>query len=377
MAIPEWIGITNKTIRNYMKGFEPNLIRRMKLFALLNDLGLIEYNCDGVGYDWPVEFQRSTVSGNRANTSIAFPNVNRFQRGFLEPRGLIATESMSELEKQMNKGKPALIKYVDKIVSLLTKDIERQFGIDPYVVDGNATGYTQRIHGFPSFLKQNGQTLTINTVTPEAYSAADIVMVPSATYADLTTGLGDYGGSWTGAWPIGGNGDDVFDFNSPLIINANSTAFAGTSANFAQQGKDAMRFMIMGLQKDASGRGGLTHFFLDREWMREFKSFNDSMQRIAVTSDLQLRSLGFKDVIEFDGVEVTGDFGVPTNVAYAINMNQLVFRSWLPSLVGTEGPVKDLQTQSYRFLVRILGNLYPESSVKYFGKIGVYSGTSD
>src|SRR6185312_4889777 len=119
--------------------------------------------------------------------------------------------------------------------------------------------------GLPSFLGDSGNSLTINTGTPRSKNAADIVVVPGDNYAGLTTGLGDYGGSWNGAWPNSGDGDDAYDFNSPALINYTSTAFGGAGNVWSTNATAALRYIITALEKDSSKRGVLDVIFLDRD----------------------------------------------------------------------------------------------------------------
>ncbi len=368
----EWSRALATTIRDYVKGYEPNLMRNQKLLALLEKKGRIEFNMSGTSREWKVQYDRAVISGNLGNTALSFEPTNRFQIANLDYRGMACTDSLSKRDFLMNRGKEAIIKYYDKMIKLLMEDMERKMGTEPWNRDGNATGSTELIHGLPSFLAASANSLTIDTVTPRSTNQADIVQVPGDTYAGLTTGLGDYGGSWTGAWPNSGDGDDAYDFNSPVLINYNSTAFGGAGNVWATNATNAMRYIITALQKDSSKRGELDAIFLDRDLYRKFKNQNDQYQKIEISSDQSLRALGFKDVINLDGVEVTSDFGMPAGIGYALNVDQLVLGSMQDRLFSTEGPTYDMQTRAYRTVVDFLGNLFVESSCKYFGKLAAY-----
>lgn len=368
----EWSRLANTTLRKYQKEAEPTLMRNLPLTALLESEGRIEKNVSGDGYDWPVEFQRAQVQGNSGNTALEFNAVDRYVRAWMDYRGYVATDSLKKREFLKNRSPEALIKYYDKMGPKLFEDMERQFAVEQYV-DGNASGNSERMHGVETMFGTSGETIDISTGVIGAYDAADPVIAPDDNYAGIDTDPGAYGGSWTdGVWPLSGGANaaqDTYDFFSPVMVNVQSTYFAGTTNEWASNSYEAIRFILTCLQKDASAKGIADLVKLDRNWYRQLKTKLSSLEKIEVTSsNNKLRQLGFRDTIEIDGASVTGVFGIPQNTGYVYNTNHVRLVSMQKKLFEIEGPVWDMQTRTFRTVVDFLGNMIFDSP-KFFGKL--------
>jgi hypothetical protein len=179
-----WVRVANTTIANYIRQEEINVLRARKLLAMLQSRGRVTMNHSGTEMDWKVRYRQSPMSGYADGDMLSFPRQNRHKTAKLPWRGYTATDSISKMEIEQNKGAEAIIKLIDNLAKFLMSDMSEQFGQQLYV-DGNASGYTKGIHGLESFFGLTG--------TP---AADGYVGVPSDTYAELNTGLGYYGGSW-------------------------------------------------------------------------------------------------------------------------------------------------------------------------------------
>lgn len=368
--MPEWSRVTATTLRRYAKEAEPTLVRNLPVLAMLESDGRIEKNVSGDGYDWAVEKERALAQGNSGNTPLDFQAVDRYIRAFLDYRGYAVTDSMKKREFLKNRSPEALIKYYDKMGPKLMEDMERIISTELWV-DGNAAGNSERIHGLESIFGTDGQTLDPTSGAAEAYDAADYVYNPDDSYAGLDTDLGAAGGSWDGSWPEvgGGNGNsDTYDFFSPILINYKSTAFAGTTATWRDQGYSAIQFAVSATQKDSSAKGLANLAILDRRMFRELKQELRARERYVIESSSQLKALGFRDNIEIDGCAVMGMFGMTSNVGYVLNTNHMRLVSMQKRLFEIEGPIWDQQTRCYRVVVDFLGNLIIDSP-KFFAKL--------
>lgn len=377
MTTPEWSRQTNDTLKDFIRGSVPALMRSQKWLALTEKLGRVMYNQSANSRNWKVDYNRAAVEGNLGNTAIDFESVDRFQMADLGFRGFLAKDQMSKREKVANKGREAIINYFKEMGPRLIKDLKRSLGVIPWTIDGNAAANVELPHGFPSFLGSAGNSVTITSTSNSAlrsYNQADPTVAPSDSYADLNTDLGSYTGSWTGAWPNSGSGDDSFDFWSPILVNYQSTFFGSTNT-WASQCTDAMRFLITAAGKDSSADGTLDLIELDRELFRQFKTKNDQYSKIEITPNTPLRAMGFLDTILLDGVEVTSDFGIPSNIGYGLNIKQTSLRSWQEELFDLEGPTWNQQARTWRTVADFLGNIFVETP-KYFGQLKNYHDTS-
>lgn len=344
------------TLAKHITELEEAMSRNYAMGALLEAAGRNMFNQGGEGFDWPIQYRFNNVEGNDGTTERNFAPRNLFKQGNLEYRGYQTTDSMYHKEFLANRGAEGIVKIYDNMVARLTGSIENHLGTQ-YYIDGNLAGNEQSWHGFESMFGLNG-TLNIGAGTQRAANAADKVGYPSDTYAGLSTILGNYGGDNEDGvyWP-NGIADSEFDFWSPIVVNATSTAFGGSANTFAAQGNEAMRYGIINSQRNSSKTGQITNIFLSRDYYMDLLNLLSAKEEVQVTGENSLRAFGFKNVLVFDGMEVTWEAGVPTSTGYAMNYNQVSLRSMDDSLLRSEGPVYEIADQSYRAVVSTLSNL--------------------
>ena len=98
-----------------------------------------------------------------------------------------------------------------------------------------------------------------------------------------------------------------------------------------------------------------------------FRSAYEDKQRFVVSKENGLKSLGFTTV-EFDGVEVGTEYGVPANTAYGLAVGNCELLNMESQMYNSEGPFYDEISSSYRYVVSTLGNLKfksPRSFIKW------------
>jgi len=362
------------TLAHHIREVEQAFLRNYQIGAILESNGRINYNNTGEGFDWPVQFRIHNVEGNTGQTVRNFARRNLWKTAYLEFRGYQATDSMYYREFLSNRGPEGIVKVYDQFTERLTQSIKQALGSE-YYVDGEATGYEQSWHGLETIFKTDSsgteQTLTSTETSPTARSAnaADIVGYPQGTYAGLSMELGNYGGENESGevWPDG-LADPEFDFWSPLVVNytTSHSDLGGTANTWAGQCTDAMRYAIINSQRNVSMEGQITNILLARDLYRTFLEAIDDKERIVVSSETGLRALGFKNVVNFDGVEVSWEVAVPTSVGYGINYNQMELKSMDSQLLRTEGPEYDIDSQSFNAVVSTLSNLCFRSPRNFF-----------
>lgn len=347
----EWARVANTTIHDFIREEEMNIIRDRKVLAMLQDRGRITFNHGGDLMDWKVRYKRAPMRVFRESDVLTFSRVNRWKTAQLDWRGYAATDSITKFEKLKNKGVEAIIKVYDQMAKNLMLDIEEYFADELYV-DGTLASNAGRIFGFESFLGYSGT------------QANGFVGSPNDSYAGLSTNLGTYGGTWTlnGAnvnWPDG-KGDPEYDFWSPLIVDYTNTSWQAATKTWANTCTEAVRYAIIKSQKNKSKKGMLDMVLLERELLRLFKQAEDSKERIVVERGDKpggLTALGFKDTINYEGVDLTTEFGVTSGVGYGLNIENLELRSLQGQLFVAELPDFDIATQSDRFSIDFFGNM--------------------
>lgn len=344
-------------------------MKNFQIGALLESNGRITYNHGGRGFIWQVRYKKHPLEGNTGETPRNFVRQNLWKNAALPYRGYQATDSISEKELMENRGEAALIKLSDQFVARIEDSVKQGVQTEFYI-DGNATGNEEMWHGFESMFGFT-QTVTAGTAgaTARAANAADFVAYPSDTYAELSTILGNYGGDGDPSltWPEGVNSPE-FDFWSPLIVNYTCSGFGGSADTWEAQGDEAMRFGIIHGQRNTNTNGQITNIVLDRTLYFQLLNLMDGKERIIVSSDNELRALGFKNTIVFDGVTVSWETGIPaagtgvsgasgTLIGYGFNYSNIELRCMYDSMFKSEGPIYDEHTNRYNAVVSTLSNL--------------------
>ena len=360
------------TLAKHIRDVEESMLRNYQLGALLESAGRVNFNNAGEGFDWPVQYRLHSVEGNTGETQRNFTRRNLWKTANLEYRGYQVTDSMYYREFRSNRGEEGVVKVFEKFVDRLETSITQGLGGE-YSVDGAASGNEQSWHGLETMFGATETThiSTTPTVSRGSANAADAVGFPAATYAGLTTGLGDYGGEneSTVVWPKGIAASE-YDFWTPLIVNYTCTTDAelgpATGDTWVTQGDEAMRYAIINAQRNSSKNGQITNIMLARDLYMGLLNLIDDKERIAITSEHSLRALGFKNVLNFDGIEVSWEAAVPTGVGYGLNYDNIELKSMDSSLLRSEGPEYDIHSQSFNAVVSTLSNLKFSSPRNFF-----------
>lgn len=356
----EWSRIVNTTIHKYIREVEVNILRNRKVLAMLQSKGRISFNHSGDLMDWKVRYKRAPMQGFTDSDTLTFSRKDRWKTAQLEWRGYAATDSQTKLEQLKNKNTEAIVKVYSEIASNLMEDMEDQFGDELYV-DGNASGNSRRIHGLESFFGNGGA------------AAAGYIASPSDTYAGLSTALGNYGGNWSTVssnvnWPSG-TGDAHYDFWSPLIVDYTDTAWTPATKTWPNTCLEALRYGIIKGKKNKSKKNMLDMILLDDELYRQFVGALATNERLLVQRAEKkegLYSLGFTDVTNYDGVDISFEYGVPTGLGYGWSMANMELCSLQGQLFVPTGPDYEIASQSYRFSIDFFGNC--RHNPRYFVK---------
>ena len=358
----DWARSIATTIVNHLKEEEVASLRKFKVFAALEGSGNIRTNMSGRGFDWEIQYRNHTPSGNNGETPRSFARQNLWKNAELEYRGAQVTDAIYKKEMLENRSASALVNVAGKMASRLLTSME-QYLAKEWVVDGYAAGNELRFHGLESFLGFNG-TINVATGATRTANAADPFAAPSDTYAGLSTVLGAYGGSQkSGVWP-NGEADPEYDFYSPVICNYTSNYFGGTtwSANCTK----ALREALHQTRRNDTKQDQVDMCLMDRRMYIDFLNKLDEKERVVVSRTNGLRSYGFTDVFEFDGVECSSENSIPAGVAYGLAIGNMELLCMEGQLYNSEGPFYDEITQQYRYVVSTLGNLKFKSPRNFF-----------
>jgi hypothetical protein len=346
-----WSRIVNSTIRNYIKEREINILRNRKLTALLKSKGRISFNWSGIGMDWKVKYKRVKLTPFADGDTLEFSRKDRYKTAFLDWRGYSTTDSMTKGEYLQNRSTEAIIKLYDDISKDLIDDMEDAFG-EEFYTNGYDPANSKRMHGIESFLSANAV-------------AGNGAGAPTATYAGISCVPGFYGGTWNPgslpAWP-NGRGDAQFDFWSPIVVDYGDSLFPGGASpnnTWANNSVEAISFGIVKAKKSKSQKGMLDVIMCDDEMFRSYKALYRTKERIVVERQADkspLIALGFSDIINQDGVDITWEYGITPATGYGFNVDMMELRSQQAQVFVPEGPDLDIATKSWRFSVDFYGN---------------------
>jgi hypothetical protein len=357
----EWARIANTTIHKYVRDVEDNIQRNRKLPAMLKSKGMITYNHSGDLINWRIKYKRAPMRVFRESDTLTFARINRWKQAELDWRGYAATDSVGKLEKLKNRGVEAIIKFYSEMAENLLEDITENFAEELWI-DGNLAANAGKIHGLESIFSVSGG------------HANGFIGIPNDTYAGLSTALGNYGGSWSlnGAnaeWPYG-SGDPEYEFWSPLVVDYTDTAWDASTKTWPNTCLEALRFGIHGMMKNKSAKAMVDAILLERTLYRQFLNKLQTEEQVNVSRGENkdgLYALGFRDVVNFDGVDVTAEYSVPSTVGYGIAPRCMELMSMQDKLFVPMLPDFDIASQNERMGIDFYGNL--RLNPKYLWKL--------
>ena len=361
----DWARTIGTTLVTHLKEEEQTTFRKFKVFAALEADGKVAMNQGGRGFDWQVRYKNQPVASNNGESPRVFARHNLWQRATLPYRGYTVTDQISKREMLENRGAQALVDVAGKMASRLQESMEQHLSREIYI-DGNAAGNENRWHGLESIFgvantkdtvrRDNGQRRT------GGGSNEDIFFWPSDEYAGLRTDLGYLSGGQleTGAWPYVAVDPD-YDYYSPLVCNYTSTYFGGQSNTWQLQCIEALREGINHAKRNDTRENQIDMILMDRGLYIQFLNRLDSRERAIVSKSNGLRSYGFGDVVELDGIEVSTEYAVPRGVAYGLSIGNMEMKCMESQLMIAEGPFYNEELQSHRYAVSVLANIKMKS----------------
>lgn len=356
----DWARTIATTLVTHLKEEEQATFRKFKVFAAIEASGNVSMNNGGRGFDWQVRWRNQPVSANNGETPRVFARHNLWQRAYLPYRGYVVTDQITKREMLENRGAQALIDVAGKMASRLQESMQEHLSVEIYT-DGNAAGNENRFHGLESIFQTDG-TVNVSTGAKRTANAADPFAWPKDEYAGLSTELGAVAGSLraTGSWPYV-SADPEYDYYSPIICNYTSTYFGGASATWQAQCLEAIREAVNYAKRNDTRENQIDMILLDRKLYVQLLNRLDSRERAIVTKTNGLRSYGFGDVVEIDGIECSTEYAIPAGVGYGLSIGNMELKCMEGQLMTAEGPFYNEELQSHRFCVSTLANIKMKS----------------
>jgi hypothetical protein len=373
----DWARTIGTTLVTHLKEEEQTTFRKFKVFAALEANGKVAMNQGGRGFDWQVRYKNQPVTSNNGESPRVFARHNLWQRATLPYRGYTVTDQVTKREMLENRGAQALIDVAGKMASRLQESMQEHLSKEIYI-DGNKAGNENRWHGLESIFgvaETGGNKDTVNSTDGTRRTggnAADPFFWPSDEYAGLRTDLGYVAGSQleAGAWP-NVPVDPEYDYYSPIVCAYNSTYFGGATATWKDQCIEAIREAVNHAKRNDTRENQIDMILLDRKLYIQMLNRLDSRERAIVSRSNGLRSYGFGDVVEIDGIEVSTEYAVPPGVGYGLSLGNMELKCMENQLMVAEGPYYNEELQSHRYAVSVLANIKmksPRNFVKWMAR---------
>lgn len=338
---------TSTTTNKFIRKATDAVMRQFKYLSMLKAKGRISLNTSGENVQIPILYREQTIQDFGIGDTVNFQKNNVYKNIKVDQRAYIVSDMIHKGDKLKNDGSEAIIKLWSGKVTQLMKVIQNQFCPLLINTDGFAAGNSKQICGLASATGCTGSAGTSSRI-----------LSPSDTYFSQSTALGAVASTWTGTWPDG-TGPTHYDWYSPTIVDVTSTAWQATTKTWPNTCLEALSWGILYGGKNGSNYDiGL----LSRDYLHGVKEAYRTYQRVNITrpgSESLLVRMGFSDVINHDGVDLTTEYGVKASRAYILDSSKVSLYSWQPQLFASEQDF-DLDNVADRVLVDCYANQFAE-----------------
>ena len=367
-----WSGIVSAAAPEFVKGSLDKTLRKRLWMGLLNNRQLINTGVDGsYAREYNVDWREPPVTGFGHGGTATYAARDYLKRAKMDWRGYLITDSMHLMEYEMLKNSSHnLVNRWNRIIPKMTTKMQNHFGEEMYV-DGSASGNELRFEGLETLCASGGTVV-----------AADLIAEPDDTYHDLETDL-NRSGNWTSAlgtkpnaalgydWPEG-KGDSEFDYNSPMLVRTNSTSWGTGTADWATQAIPIVRRTAQWMRQSAGLEGDMLLLMIAGSMMTEFKALFDGRLNINVPHK-EVQDLGFSDVLNFEGVQIQSEWGVPVSTGFMVAIDNMKLDFITDEMIVTKGPTFDDKSMSWDFGTYTFGNF--TFSAKHVAKLYPFATT--
>lgn len=354
--------ILNTTTADYTRKIIENIFTNQPFLAMLKSKKKVFRQPGGDSIMKIIRYKRSPLQTMSDMPSISFTRINKYVNAQQKPRGYWCGEMISFWERMLNQGTAAYVKLYDEMMRQAVDDFAFNFPKEIWK-DGDAAG-NDGIHGIPSYMSISG----FNANDPR-------IGVPNDTYATLSTALG-VKGTWTSGvtWPAG-SGQPGYHYWSPLVLDYLATGWTGATGTF----ESTCLRMFTFAQIVQRGRGKkVDSWMLTPEAYYLAKNKVESKENIYTQrsqSSTPLIKLGFGNVFNYEGADVTYDSDVPvlepnsgvTNAGYGLDFDTIELRHWTPQLLYTFPVDLSLETLTHRYLGASICNMFNDPT----GTVGI------
>lgn len=352
--MPEWIGIVQTTTSQFLKGAENNTLRKRILLAMAKKRGRVTTGGYGKNLVWDVMFDQPPAGARSSGSQVNFTASDCYRQMELDWKEYFSTDFMSEKDTLMNSGTAAIVNRYTQIMPNMVTRLDELLNSELYV-DGYAAGNELKLNGFDSF---TGVGTTI---------AADLIAQPSDNYGGRSTVLGSEGGSWSTElstkpnnavatdWPEG-TGSVSYDYITPKLVNWSSSSWGTSAQTWLANCEVSLRQARIWSAQTGGIEGVPELAVMTGKMYREFGDKQSSKSRIVVPHS-EAEDLGFSDTLNFEGMTLAYEYGVPVNSCYGFNIMEMEYRVLGGQFYINHGPEWSPESNGYTYKIGHYGNL--------------------
>ncbi len=361
----EWVGVVTAVAPRYLRGAEDLCIRKRLTLSMIEARGNILTNYLGSHETkFDVDYKEPPVESTADGAAVTYERRDYLKQGSIDWRGYRATDLMTLKEQEMSQGDTVMVNRYERIFPKLSQAMRNQIGLE-YYKDGNASGNENRFSGVETFMGQGTAVV------------ADLIGQPDDTYFGLDTDVNQSGrwssdlGTYPNAaiatdWPEG-EGSTDYDFWAPKLINWSSTNWGTSTNGWEDNCERVLRRTAQWMSLTTGTDGSSLMCMLSGAMHTGFKNKMSPKLGIWVPHK-EAADLGFPDTLNFEGMGLRMEFGIPANTGYALNMDQVELCILSPNLFNSKGPDYDPNSFAYKFAMYTFGNFkfIPKHVAKLF-----------
>jgi len=366
-----WEAKANILREAWQKKAEDLTVRSRLTLKWMESRGRFVPNCSAEYINKPVKRGEPTVRQFAESTVITFDRHSLWDKKRASYRGYIVSDSLPWVEKLEAQGEEAMVRRFAEMLPNMESSLRNDIHEDLYI-DGGASGNEQKIEGLDTAAGHSAAST----------ADADLVAYPNDTYHGIVCTPGQLG-TWSSDlstypcnalgtdWPDG-KGSSDYDYWAMILARVGSTSWAsGTS--WSENCEEILRRVSSWLRLLSDTTGSELLFVSDGRMNTQFKEKMAARNYHLVPLPSAV-DLGFPDVLNFEGIGIHAEYGIPADTGYVWNFEKAELCFQTPSLFASFGPTWEVSEFAWLTVLAFRGNLM--FTPKFFAKIGTFTASA-
>ena len=359
VSIDTWAIELNQAIPHLNKQVNDTTVRKRLWLAMMKKRGKIRAGVAGsISEMNPIDWKTAPVEDLDETTNPVYVPRDYLKWSSYDWKGKHVTDAMSYMEFLKLKDSPNTI--VDRRLRIMKKQyaaLEQWIGKQLYT-DSTATGHTRDFDGIETACAAlTGEVLT-----------GDIVAVPNGTYQGISCALAQ-SGSWSADlttspnhyintdWPDG-QGDPDYCYRAPILANWSSNAWGTEKTTWESNCQRVISRCATWIRNTMSSESTGKSLFcmLSNDLMAGFKN-SLRASNLILTPHKEAETLGFGDVLNFEGAGIQSEPECPVNTGYIVDLDDVELNFITPEMIHAFSVFNQESDLMWKWLAVTAGNL--------------------